>query len=138
MDFQNAKHLVAATRKVKAAYLENAFEIPLAIGQQATLRDDPVVGPLWVSKFALPRATDSSSRDALIELVDEANVHQVHYDRPDSAPLKFEWVGYRSNAKKNTPEPPISEKEKFDNLTAETKSPLTIFYIYGGMYMYVL
>ncbi|KAJ5108557.1 hypothetical protein N7456_005232, partial [Penicillium angulare] len=124
-----------ATRKVKAAYLESVYDVPISVGQKASLRDDPVIGPLWVSKFALPRSVDDSSRDALVELVDEANVHQVHYDRPDSAPLKFEWVGYRSNVKKDTPEPVLSEKEKFDNLTAEATSPLTIFYIYGGMFI---
>ncbi|CAL5868082.1 uncharacterized protein PFLUO_LOCUS2305 [Penicillium psychrofluorescens] len=135
MDFQNSKHLVAAAQKVRAEYLKGAHNTAISIQQKATCRNDPVKGPLWVSKFSLPSPTDDTSRDLLLQLVDEANEHRVRYDRPASAPLDCEWVGYRSNVQKDTPEPAIGEKEKFDKLTAETTSPLTILYLYGGSFV---
>lgn len=67
--------------------------------------------------------------------VEKANRSQVPYDRPASGPLNLEWVGFRSNVQKDTPEPLVTEKEKFDNLTAETKSSSTVFYIYGGTFV---
>lgn len=137
MDFENPKHLIAAGRKVRAEYLKGVHNISISDHQKLICRDDPVKGPLWVSKFTLPSSSSAgdTSCESLLQLVDEANVHQVRYDHPASAPLDFEWVGYRANVKKDTPEPSIGEKEKFDRLSAETKSPLTIFYIYGGTFV---
>ncbi|KAJ5626990.1 hypothetical protein N7528_004417 [Penicillium herquei] len=135
MDFQNPKHLVAAIKQIRAQFHENSYSAPLSVKQDETIRNDPPIGPLWVSKFSVSESTDDTSRDALLRLVDEANVHKIPYDRPDSAPLDLEWVGYRSNVKKDTPEPSISEEEKFKNLTAETKSSLTILYLYGGFFV---
>ena len=138
MDFQNAQHLVAAAQKVRAEYLKGAHTTAISVQQNTTCRDDPVKGPLWVSKFSLPCPTDDYSRELLLRLIDEANEHLVRYDRSASAPLDFEWVGYRSNVQKDTPEPKIGEQEKFERLMAETKSPLTILYLYGGSFVSVL
>ncbi|QRD86656.1 putative cytochrome P450 [Aspergillus flavus] len=135
MDFQNAQHLVAAAQKVRAEYLKGAHTTAISVQQNTTCRDDPVKGPLWVSKFSLPCPTDDNSRELLLRLIDEANEHLVRYDRSASAPLDFEWVGYRSNVQKDTPEPNIGEQEKFERLMAETKSPLTILYLYGGSFV---
>lgn len=138
MDFENPEHLVVAAQKIRRHFIKNAFSAPLSVKQQETIRNDPVVGPVWVSKFSLPIPTNDTSRDALIQLVDEQNVHRIQYDRPPSTPLNFEWVGYRNNAKRDTPEPLITEKEKFDRLSAETTGPLNILYIYGGTFVYDL
>ncbi|KAE8372686.1 alpha/beta-hydrolase [Aspergillus bertholletiae] len=135
MDFQNVKHLVAAAQKVRAEYLKGAHTTAISVQQKATCRNDPIKGPLWVSKFSLPSPADDNSRELLLQLIDEANEHQVRYDRPASAPLDFEWVGYRSNVQKDTPEPVIGEQEKFAKLMAETKSPLTVLYLYGGSFV---
>ncbi|KAJ6150672.1 benzoate 4-monooxygenase cytochrome P450 [Penicillium chermesinum] len=135
MDFQNTKHLVSAAQKMRAEYLKGAHTTAISVQQAATCRNDPVKGPLWISKFSLPRPTDDTSLDLLLKLVDEANEHHVRYDHPISVPLDFEWVGYRSNVQKHTPQPEVGEKEKFAKLTAETKSPLTILYLYGGTFV---
>ncbi|KAJ5097460.1 benzoate 4-monooxygenase cytochrome P450 [Penicillium angulare] len=111
MDFHNPKHLVAAIQKIRAHFIENSYSAPLSVKQEETIRNDPPIGPLWVSKFSVPESTDDTSRDALLRLIDEANVHKIPYDRPDSVPLDLEWVGYRSNVDKDTPESSISEGE---------------------------
>ncbi|KAJ5538530.1 benzoate 4-monooxygenase cytochrome P450 [Penicillium frequentans] len=141
MDFQDPEDLVSAAQMIREAYLENAYSAPLSVKQQETLRNDLVIGPLWVSKCPLPSSKDDTSRDALLRVVDDANVHQmwrrlidakVPYYRPASGPLNLEWVGFRSNVQEDTPEPLVTEKEKFDKLTVETKSSSTVFYIYSG------
>ncbi|KAJ5650187.1 benzoate 4-monooxygenase cytochrome P450 [Penicillium longicatenatum] len=135
MDFQNSKHLLAAVQKMRTEYLKTARTTAISVQQNATCRDDPVKGPLWVSKFSIPSPTEDTSRDLLLQLVDEANEHSVRYDRPSSAPLDFEWVGFRNQVQKDTPEPAIGENEKFLELSKETKSPLTILYVYGGSFV---
>lgn len=77
MDFQDPEDLVSAAQMIREAYLENAYSAPLSVKQEETLRNDPVIGPLWVSKCSLPSPKDDTSRDALLRVVDDANVHQV-------------------------------------------------------------
>ena len=91
-------------------------------------------GPVWVSKFTIKKPVEDNSRDLLLGLVDETNYKNVRFDRPTSEALRFEWVGFRKGAEKDTPEPSLSEAEKFQKLDEETHSPLTILYVYGGTY----
>ncbi|KAA8651301.1 uncharacterized protein ATNIH1004_000182 [Aspergillus tanneri] len=135
MNFEDPRHLAAAAQKVRAEYLKGAHTASISSQQAAINRDDPVKGPLWVSKFTTPKPIRDTSRDLLISLIDEANDKNISYDRPDSTPLSFEWTGFRSNVNKDAPEPPLGEDEKFEKLKAETKSPLAIFYIYGGSFV---
>ncbi|KAA8652790.1 uncharacterized protein ATNIH1004_001695 [Aspergillus tanneri] len=135
MNFEDSRHLIAATQKVRAEYLKSIHTIPISTQQATTNRNDPVKGPVWVSKFTNSKPTNDTSRDLLLSLIDEANDKNIPYDCPDSASLSFEWTGFRSNTNKDTPEPSLSEGEKFEKLIVETKSPLTIFYIYGGSFV---
>lgn len=139
MDFENPKHLLAGAQKIRADYINYARTTPISVSQASTLRDDDVKGPVWVSKFATPApiAKKDTSRSLLLDLIDNLNVKHVPYDRPESQSLRFEWIGFRGNVAKDTPEPSLSELEKFQKLSAETKSPLTILYIYGGTFVSV-
>jgi acetyl esterase/lipase len=136
MDWENIEHLQAAVQRVRAAYLKTVHSASFSDLQGPSLRDDPVKGQIWVSKFTTPKPTQDTSRELLLSLIDQLNERNVPYDRPDSASLKFEWLGYRHDAKKDTPEPAsLSESEKFQKLNAETKGPLTILYVYGGTFV---
>ncbi|KAL3459182.1 alpha/beta-hydrolase [Aspergillus heterothallicus] len=137
MDFENTDHLLAAAAQARAAYVRSSETTSISDAQAASLRDDPVKGPIWVAKFTTPAPEpgQDTSRDLLLSLVDDLNENNVPYDRPDSTALKFEWVGYRHYVEKDTSEPPISEQEKYDNLCAENTSPLTVLYIYGGTFV---
>jgi hypothetical protein len=137
MDFENPHHLLIAAQKVRAEYLKGAKSASISVQQAATIRDAPVKGPVWVSKFTVPKSTNDNSRDLLLALVDEANDKNIRYDRPESESLHFEWTGFRSNASKDSPEPSLREEEKFQKLTAETTSPLAILYVYGGSFVSV-
>ncbi|KAF7585251.1 hypothetical protein BBP40_011552 [Aspergillus hancockii] len=133
MDFENKHHLLAATQKVRAEYLKGAKTVPISVQQAATVRENPAKGPVWVSKFTVPTPPKDSSRDLLLGLVDELNDRNIRYDRPDSQPLNLEWTGFRAHVEKDNPEPPLAEKDKFDKLVAETKSPLAILYVYAHL-----
>ncbi|KAL4911014.1 hypothetical protein BDW74DRAFT_4920 [Aspergillus multicolor] len=135
MDFENIQHLQAAAKRIRETYLNVVHSTSISDLQRPSIRDDPVKGQLWVSKFTTPKPTRDTSRELLLELIDELNDKIVPYDRADSDALKFEWIGHRHDAKKDTPEPAeLSEGEKFRRLEGETKSPLTIFYVYGGTF----
>ncbi|KAL3486907.1 alpha/beta-hydrolase [Aspergillus germanicus] len=136
MDFQNPEHLLPAAAQARAAYEQSWQATSVSDAQAATLRDDLVKGPIWVAKFttSAPVPAQDISRELLLSLVDELNDENVPYTRPDSQPLRFEWVGYRPGVEKDTPEPLISESEKFQRLCVENTAPLTVLYIYGGTF----
>ena len=138
MDFENPQHLMAAAQKIRSRYIKRLHTIPVSVSQSESLKETPIQGPIWVSKFVAPRPTEDSSHDQLLALVDEENDQHIPYDRPQSEPLHLEWTGLRGNVHRNTPEPLISEEQKFHSLEAETKSPLTILYFYGGIFSYVI
>ncbi|OKL58471.1 hypothetical protein UA08_06350 [Talaromyces atroroseus] len=113
MNFENPVHLVAATAKIRAEYLKVARTVSISVQQATINRNDPVKGPVWVSKYTVPKPTNDTSRDMLVSSIDETNEKNVPYHRPDSTALSFEWTGFRSNVNNHTPEPPLREEEKF-------------------------
>lgn len=137
MDFENVQHLQAIINKLRNGYLRRATTTSISDQQAATTRDVPVKGPVWVSKFDVPVAKEDNSWEVLLNVVDELNDRDIPYHRPASEPLRFQWTGYRKNAKEDTLEPVISEGEKFQNLVNETTSSLTVLYIYGGTFVSV-
>ncbi|KAF7935494.1 hypothetical protein EAE99_002474 [Botrytis elliptica] len=136
MDFQNIKHLTAATKQMREKYWNDAIRTSISVQQAATTQDLPVKGPVWVSKFTAPSPShDDNSRELLLGLIDEANTHNIHYDRPNCEALSCEWTGYREGVEAGTPEPLLSENEKYQKLVEGTKSPLTVLYLYGGSFV---
>ncbi|TGO42799.1 hypothetical protein BHYA_0005g00640 [Botrytis hyacinthi] len=137
MDFENIKHLTAATKQMREKYWNGAISTSISVQQAATTRNLPVKGPVWVSKFTTPSPShNDNSRELLLGLIDEANTHNINYDRPNSEPLSCEWTGYREGVEAGTPEPLLSENEKYQKLVEGTKSPLTVLYLYGGSFVY--
>lgn len=138
MDFENILSLRAATKQMRIKFLNSAREASISAQQAATLKVAPVKGPVWVSEFLTSSPKDDSSRDLLLSLIDAANKNDIRYDRPASEPLHLQWTGYRSDAGKDTPQPLLSEEKKYQKLIGETKCPLTILYIYGGSFVFVI
>ncbi|KAM0188637.1 hypothetical protein ACHAPC_003493 [Botrytis cinerea] len=95
-----------------------------SVQQAATTQDLPVKGPVWVSKFTTPSPSrDDNSRELLLGLNDEANSHNIHYDRPSCEQLSCEWTGYRDGVEAGTPEPLLPENEKFQKLVEVPRVP---------------
>ncbi|KAK8901172.1 hypothetical protein QC760_010248 [Botrytis cinerea] len=98
-----------------------------SVQQAATTQDLPVKGPVWVSKFTTPSPSrDDNSRELLLGLNDEANSHNIHYDRPSCEQLSCEWTGYRDGVEAGTPEPLLPENEKCQKLVEGTKSSMAV------------
>jgi len=126
-DFQNIKHLTAATKQIQEKDWNGAMSTSISVQQAAMTQDLPAKGPVWVSKFITSSPShDDNSRELLLGLSDEANSHNIHYDRPSCEPLSCEWTCYRDGVEAGTPEPLLPENEKFQKLVEGTKSPLTI------------
>ncbi|TEY73233.1 hypothetical protein BOTCAL_0081g00250 [Botryotinia calthae] len=95
----------------------------ISVQQTATTQDLPVKGPVWVSKFTTPSPShDDNSRELHLGLIDEANSHNIHCDRPSYEPLSCEWTGYRDGVEAGTPEPLLLENEKFQKLVEYQES----------------
>ena len=103
--------------------------------QRSSAKVRKVQGPLWVSPVQYSAAGDNNVlrllRDTTGSLGDEEANHQ-NYIIPALAEVNCEWVGWRSNASANEPEPQLSEELKYKALMEDVSSPLTILYLFGG------
>lgn len=102
--------------------------------QENSLRDPGIKGPMWVSKVTLPRP-EIDVRDAVLRAIDDLKTGVETFDVPAVAAVEAEWTGHRSGVGKHTPQPDLSEEEKYRELRKETPSDMTILYLHGGAYM---
>lgn len=102
--------------------------------QKNSLRDPGIKGPMWVSKVTLPRP-EIDVRDAVLRAIDDLKTGDETFDIPAIAAVEAEWTAHRSGVGKHTPQPDLSEDEKYRELRKETPSDMTILYLHGGAYM---
>ena len=112
---------------------------PLSISQtqKLTLRDPGIKGRIWVSKYTAPAPPESGVRDILLAAVNRMNPPAdppLQARTPDIVPVEAEWTSYRSGAQSKDQLPPIPEREKYEELMKEVKSPVTVLYLHGGAY----
>ena len=138
MDFENLRHLRAATARMRAEYWKKVTASSVSAQQAESTQDLRVKGNVWVSKFNIPDDPDGNSQELLLRLIDAQNERSIRYDAPAASRLEAQRTGYRKDATKNTPEPEISERAKFGWLMEETTNSTTILYIYGGTFVLVL
>ena len=128
----------AATIQAFRDKLASRSYVPLSVQQQSTTKDTPAKGPLWVSRVKLPPPAKGSICDKILGAIRHYAEEAETYIHPTLTVVEGEWVGLRKHVGKQEPEPQISEKEKFDRLLGDTSSKVTIFYIHGGTFWYVL
>jgi len=113
---------------------------PSSLGkvQATTLKDPGIKGKIWVAKATVkaPAATEETMRDAVFKAIDDMNVGEISYTKPELADTEVEWTGYRPDAGKEETLPDISEEEKYERLMGESTrtSETTILYFHGGAY----
>ncbi|KAJ9151341.1 Lipase/esterase [Pleurostoma richardsiae] len=100
-------------------------------------KDPGIKGRIWVSKYAAPAPPETSVRDALVKAIDALRHegtpgHELQL--PETVPVEAEWTAYRAGVATDARLPPISEKEKYDEMMKECKNPTTILYFHGGAY----
>lgn len=111
------------------------FSAPVDKTQKNSMRDPGIKGPMWVSKVTLPRP-EFDVRDAVISAIEDLmTTGNETFDMPPIAAVEAEWTGYRSGVGKKTPQPDLSEEEKYHELRRESPSDMTILYFHGGAYL---
>ncbi|KAJ5891909.1 uncharacterized protein N7473_008137 [Penicillium subrubescens] len=110
------------------------FSAPVDKTQKNSMRDPGIKGPMWVSKITLPQP-EFDVRDAVIRAIEDLmTTGNETFDMPPIAAVEAEWTGYRSGVGKKTPQPDLSEAEKYNELRRESPSDMTILYFHGGAY----
>jgi hypothetical protein len=104
--------------------------------QSDGLRDQGVKGPVWISKVTISQP-DVDVRDAVLNAIEILKTGGETYDVPEAIAVEGEWTGYRAGVGKSTPEPDLSEAEKYSKLREESPSDMTVLYFHGGAYLYV-
>lgn len=102
--------------------------------QKNSMRDPGIKGPMWVSKVVLPQP-EVDVRNAVLHAIDELKTGDETFDLPGISSVEAEWTGHRSGVDKNSPQPDISETEKYHELRKESSSDTTILYFHGGAYL---
>lgn len=110
------------------------FKLPLTQTQKNSMRDPGVKGPMWVSKVVLPEP-GFGVRDAVVSAIETLRSGEETFDVPGVGPVEGEWTGYRGGVGRRTPQPDISEEEKYRLLRRECTSDMTILYFHGGAYL---
>jgi acetyl esterase/lipase len=109
---------------------------PSTISQQQSmfLRDPGVKGNIWVSKTTFPAPPDDAVRKLLLSAIKALEEGGEQYATPSIEPVGGEWVGHRPGVTPSTPEPLISEPEKYESLVKDTEADITLLYFHGGSY----
>lgn len=110
------------------------FKLPVSKQQKGSMRDPGIKGPMWVSKVTFPRP-ENDVQDAVIKAIEALKSGDETYDIPGVGPVEAEWTGYRKGVDKNTPQPDVSEEEKYRKLRSDSDADMVILYFHGGAYL---
>ncbi|CAG8974308.1 hypothetical protein HYALB_00011978 [Hymenoscyphus albidus] len=102
--------------------------------QIGSLKSPASKGKIWVAKSSLLPSPEDQARQSLLGVIDKFNEQNVPYFRPLSTKIDLEWVGFRKGVVKDTPEPKISEKEKYRGLLEDSPGPGVVMILYGGAF----
>lgn len=101
--------------------------------QQAMFLKDPgVEGNIWVSKVQMLAPPEDDIRQHVFSAIAVLGDGKEEYAKPTIEPVGAEWVGHRAQVSDATPEPSVSEKDKYDGLMKEVKNQVTMLYFHGG------
>lgn len=110
------------------------YSMPVSKQQKSSMRDPGIKGPMWVSKITLPKPEDDVQRAVLDAVEHLKTTGEETYDIPGVAAVEAEWTGYRKGVEKKTPQPDISEEEKYKELRKDSPADMVILYFHGGAY----
>lgn len=122
---------------VLRAFIQPSKPSSISKAQRLTTNDPGIKGKIWVSTYASPVPPETDVLDALvsvIESLDESGATQTKWALPDFKSVEAEWTGYRAGATSSSLLPPISERERFDEMQKEVTGPTTVLYLHGGAY----
>lgn len=124
-------------KAMRAFFAQNPLP-SLSVWQRISIKERPVVGPIWVSRVSFPPAEDAL-RDQLMTAIRSISRDGGQTVTPPSVDqVQAEWTGYRKGVGPAAPEPSLPESTKFENLMKDVTSHVTMLYVHGGGYWYTL
>ncbi|KAK3402112.1 alpha/beta hydrolase fold-domain-containing protein [Sordaria brevicollis] len=104
-------------------------------------RAPPPSGTIWISKYTLPIPTEDDARairDTMTKVIDGLQDRDqpkaARIQLPEVLPVEAEWTAHRPGVPKDAKLPDISEREKYDEMMKDAKTPTTVLYFHGGAY----
>ncbi|MCJ1264974.1 hypothetical protein MMC22_004849 [Lobaria immixta] len=120
-------------KAMRAFFAQNPLP-SLSVWQRISIKERPVVGPIWVSRVSFPPAEDAL-RDQLMTAIRSISRDGGQTITPPSVDqVQAEWTGYRKGVGPAAPEPSLPESTKFENLMKDVTSHVTMLYVHGGGY----
>ncbi|TLD06557.1 uncharacterized protein PgNI_08214 [Pyricularia grisea] len=152
---QQSKYLDLRTElsiAVIRSFVQDPKPRSISSTQKLLNRDPGVKGRIWVARYTSPAPPEVDVRDALLAavegLMDEclsavaatgpAGEAQQGTGKPvcripDLVAVEAEWTGYRAAATSDSKLPPqLSERQRYDEMMKECRSPVTVLYFHGG------
>lgn len=128
MDPAIVKQTIEAARQKRY----KVYHQTISSQQVPFLKDFPARGPMWISRVTVPSNGDNEVVKVLEKVIRLLGDGTETYDVPACVDVKAEWVGYRAGVDRKTPEPKVSEKEKYNLLMKEVQSEAVMLYAHGG------
>ncbi|TEA06082.1 Esterase [Colletotrichum sidae] len=122
---------------VLRSYLQLNKPRSITSSQKLANRDGGVKGRIWIATYVSPASREKDVLDAVVVAVQSLrtpNTPEIDVRLPDVVPVEAEWTGYRAGATPDSRPPTAGEREKYNELQKEVKSPLTVLYFHGGAY----
>lgn len=114
-------------------FLGNAPPSTVSAQQALFMRDTGARGRIWVSRTSLPAPPEDDVRQQVLGAVAALGSGRERYAAPPLQDVGGEWVGVRRGVSSWAAEPTgLSERAKFDSLTREAETDVTVLYIHGG------
>ncbi|KAK3692686.1 alpha/beta hydrolase fold-domain-containing protein [Podospora appendiculata] len=106
--------------------------------QKLFCQDPGVKGRIWVGNYTCPAQGETGVQNAVLRAIEglreDLEDPRVDIRLPEVSAVEAEWTGYRAAATRQSTLPPISERERYDEMMKEVSSPATILYFHGGAY----
>lgn len=134
MDWESKEDISRFVGEMRAGVMAISSTATISQQQNATTKEHAVKGPSWVSKFTVPPPKEDHVRTLLLRVIDELRDGNSPDSRPQSEAIDLQWTGHHIGVDRDTPEPFISEEEKYVRLMKDISSPLVILFIYGGAF----
>ena len=125
--------ITAAVSKFREAWRVSTWK-SISASQSGRMNDPGAKGPMWVSRETFPAPGENGLLDVIVDAIASLGDGHEEYTISPATHVQAEWTGYRLGVSVKAVEPLISENEIFQALVAETASPLTILYVFGGAY----
>ena len=127
-------HLEHARKTFRFRIFDPQNWLSVSERQRSSALDPEAKGPIWVSRVTLPSPVDDHVRQALFETIDKLSTGIEAYSKPMSVSVEGEWVGHRRKVDAHTPEPAVTEEEKYNGLMKDISNEATMLYVHGGAF----